>query len=455
GKKQTGYLDAIKTAGKSLLTLINDILDLSKIEAGKLEIQYAPINPRMIVAEIEQIFRMKISGKRLRFIVEIDEGLPSALLLDETRLRQILLNLVGNAVKFTEKGHIKIEVKQIENKEDRDKLDLAISVEDTGIGIPEEEHKRIFDSFAQQHGQSTRKFGGTGLGLSICKRLIEMMNGRITVSSAVGRGSVFEITLWDVRLASTAKSREKEKAFHIGSVLFEKANVLVVDDVRSDRKLLAELLNSVNLDVTTATNGREAVDAVQGPEPPDLVLMDIRMPVMNGREAAKRLKADPQIRETPIIAITATMKSRQDGAEMAALFDGYLTKPVKTHELFGEISRYLSYTEKAPPAAPEKGEKTKPLRIEEIENLPGLLKTLREQAAPLWENVKGGGKMGDIRMFGEQLKELAEIHHARILFEYGKGLLDFAKSYDITNINRSLRAFPELMEKLKKKTGDE
>ncbi len=201
-KKQKSYLDSIQTGGKTLLTLINDILDLAKIEANKLEIQPKPIELRNIFKELQQLFTLQIADKGLEFRVEIDKMLPTALVLDEHRLRQILLNLISNAIKFTEEGHINITVHQC--KKENNTIDLIIAVEDTGIGIPKNQQDKIFDSFQQVDGQSTRKYGGTGLGLAITKRLIKMMKADITIKSQVGVGSIFEITLRNVSVYKAA-----------------------------------------------------------------------------------------------------------------------------------------------------------------------------------------------------------------------------------------------------------
>jgi signal transduction histidine kinase len=202
-KQHKTYLNSIQTAGKNLLTLINDILDLSKIEAGQLDIQYEPVYPQIIFAELQQIFNLKIAEKNLELIMEIDESLPNALFLDKTRLRQVLLNLIGNAVKFTNSGYIKLCANNIYIEDDRSKVDLIIAVEDSGIGIPAEQQALIFESFRQQDGRSTRQYNGTGLGLAITKRLVEMMNGHIEVESNPGKGSRFEIALYEVKVAAT------------------------------------------------------------------------------------------------------------------------------------------------------------------------------------------------------------------------------------------------------------
>jgi len=202
--KQKNYLSSIKKAGKTLLSLINDILDLSKIEAGRLEIQSETINPILIFTELEQIFALKIAEKRLEFIIDID--LPATLVLDQTRLRQVLFNLLGNAIKFTEQGDIKLSAHIRSQENDSRKVDLIIAVADTGIGIPKDQQNVIFEYFQQQDGQTTRKYGGTGLGLAITKRLVEMMNGQISVRSE--QGSVFEITLRDVEVPTTEPARD-------------------------------------------------------------------------------------------------------------------------------------------------------------------------------------------------------------------------------------------------------
>ncbi|MCK5525410.1 MAG: PAS domain S-box protein [Thiomargarita sp.] len=207
-KKHLNHIDAIKTAGETLLTLINDILDLSKIEVGQLDILYKMVNPHVIFNEIQQFFAVKIAEKNIDFIVEIDKELPQTLLLDETRLRQVLFNLIGNAIKFTDKGYVKLHANKICKEKYCKNVDLIFSVIDTGIGIPEERQDIIFETFQQQDGKSTRKYEGTGLGLAITKRLVEMMNGTISVKSTVGVGSIFEIILRNVKVCYTGNLKE-------------------------------------------------------------------------------------------------------------------------------------------------------------------------------------------------------------------------------------------------------
>jgi signal transduction histidine kinase len=230
-KKKKAYLRSIKSSGKNLLTLINDILDLSKIEAEKMEIHYEPVNPYSFFTEIEHIFSLSISEKGIDFIMDISSDIPASLLLDEVRLRQILFNLVGNAVKFTEKGYIKLVARRIIHEYDENNIDLLIAVEDTGIGINPESFETIFEAFKQQEGQSTKKYGGTGLGLAISKRLIEMMNGKISVQSRANQGSTFAIILNNVAIAETSAKPHKNKALDSGNISFEKATLLLSENL--------------------------------------------------------------------------------------------------------------------------------------------------------------------------------------------------------------------------------
>ena len=195
-KKQQNYMNTINNAGNSLLLIINDILDLSKIESGKMELNFKPIKLHAIFKEIETIFMQEVHNKEIEFFVEIPNDIPELILFDEVRIRQILLNLIGNAVKFTEKGYVKLSIETVpSNKRDMRQVDLRLSIEDTGIGIPKSEKERIFQAFTQISGQSIKKYGGTGLGLSITKKLVEMMNGKISLESEVGKGSCFRVWL--------------------------------------------------------------------------------------------------------------------------------------------------------------------------------------------------------------------------------------------------------------------
>ncbi len=474
-KKQKSYLEAIKTAGRSLLTLINDILDLSKIEAGRLEIQYEAANPYSIFNELKQIFALKNSEKKLQFIVDIDKDLPPVLILDEVRLRQVLLNLLGNAVKFTEKGCIKLSAQHTPSKSIEvnqhtpnssievnqhtgvceksyflySKVDLIISVEDTGIGIPENQQTLIFESFRQKDGQSTRKYGGTGLGLAISKRLVEMMNGKISVKSTLGKGSLFEITLQNVDVSPTESVIIPDESFDLNNISFEKARVLVVDDIESNRTLIKEWLSKANLEIIEAEEGQQAL-LLASEYRPDIILMDIRMPVMDGYEATKQLKENPTTFKIPIVALTASVKMG-DKSKMKAQygFDGYLSKPVKMCDLFAELSHYLSHktalrTENAAPV-----DTLIALNPEKIARLPELIETLEKEMMPMLKKISGVLEMGAIENFAKQVGELGTEYNVPSLVYYADNLSEFSHNFDIANIEGALKKFPEIVENLR------
>ncbi len=280
----SSYTSGILKGGNTLLVLINDILDLSKIEAGKIDIHCESVDLRMLIDEIKQIFNLKTTQKHLEFTIEIDSTIPRHLLLDQQRLRQVLLNLVGNALKFTDHGFIRIKVHAFSIIQNC--LDLKIEIEDSGIGIRESQIDAIFEPFRQQENQSIKKYGGTGLGLSICKRLVELMNGKIVVKSEVGKGSSFIIHLQQVEIIKSSTT-EVEKEVEIFEFL--PTTVLVADDMEVDVNLIKNYFEMSQISVVTAENGREALYKLKDIHP-DLILMDINMPVMDGIEATRKIR---------------------------------------------------------------------------------------------------------------------------------------------------------------------
>ncbi|MEI6140791.1 MAG: ATP-binding protein [Mariniphaga sp.] len=337
--KQKNYLKTILESGRTLLSLINDILDLSKIEAGKMEISPDPTDLRLITNEIALLFQHKMKEKNLDLFVEIDKDFPHAVLIDEIRLRQILLNLMGNAVKFTHFGHVKIKIKTLRNENGI--IDFDLSVIDTGIGIAEKDHQRIFESFIQQAGQDSRKYGGTGLGLTICKRLCELMHGQISLESKPGLGSTFKVSFRNVKQSDIQVENDGDYLWKGDKIIFKGSKVLIVDDVIQNRNLVLTFLGKFELELYEAENGEMAIEMAKACLP-DLILMDIRMPVLDGFEAAIILKNNELTAKIPIIALTAsTLQSEMD--RINSLFDGYLSKPVLQKTVINEMIRFLPW----------------------------------------------------------------------------------------------------------------
>lgn len=337
-RRLISYVKTIRSAGNSLLLLINDILDFSKIEANKVEIQCNEIHIHRMIQDITNVFEIEIKNKNLDFIVKVDENVPSVVMLDEVRLRQVLFNLIGNAVKFTNKGKISLEVKS--NKDSSNVLSLSFSIIDTGIGIDKNEQEKIFNSFTQPKEQSIADYGGTGLGLTISKRLLELMSSKLSVISEVGQGSTFTFTLPNVNVLSDVEDVINKPENIDQDIHFNDVSILVVDDVEYNRQLLVELLPRYGVKVDVAINGLEAVEKVKLFDY-SLVFLDIRMPKMNGYEAATIIKTlQPNL---PIVAFTASILASESEIMQRDIFDGLLKKPVLKKDVLKELKKHVHF----------------------------------------------------------------------------------------------------------------
>ncbi|MGM0545604.1 MAG: ATP-binding protein [Bacteroidota bacterium] len=331
------YVENIRKSGQDLLKLINDILDLSKIESGKKEVDIHPVDVERVVDEVKSIFALQAGDKGLEIRSTIDKDLPAALLLDEMKLRQILINLMGNAIKFTEEGLIEIGVESEEISETESRVNLEIFVKDTGIGISKEKQDKIFREFEQEDYSTSDKYGGTGLGLSISNRLAHLMNGSINVESTQGKGSTFTVFLPDVPI-STMLEETQEQTRKQYDVALNKGKILVVDDIQLNRQLIVEFLRGYPIEVIEAKNGMDAV-RIAGEEDLDFVFMDIKMPHMDGVEAMTHIKE--KRKDLPIVALTASAFDVHQGKAEDRWFDGYLRKPVNRLRILEELEQYI------------------------------------------------------------------------------------------------------------------
>ncbi len=343
-KKQLSYAEKISKNSNHLLKIINNILDLSKIEAGLIEIQNEPTNMQNVFNEIQSMFSELFYKKNIALNINIDEKLPKFLSIDELRLKQILINLINNALKFTEIGSVSINtttapvVNKETSKNETQKTKLIIEVKDTGIGISKKQTHIIYDSFRQVEGQITKKYGGTGLGLTITKRIIELMDGSILVESKIGEGSVFKIEFRNVEILPTehieVKNQEKS------STDLKKSKILHVEDVEDNRELIAAFLENENIELKEANTGIEALELLKN-YTPDLILMDIQMPGLNGYETTKFIRHNNRIKAIPVIAITANA-TKEEIEKFSHVFDDYLTKPIDENLLTNTIAKYLN-----------------------------------------------------------------------------------------------------------------
>ena len=330
---QKENLDILKFSAENLMLLINDVLDFTKIETGNIELEQANVNLRDLVQGIIGSMQFKTREKQIELTQKIGNDIPATIVGDRTRLSQILLNLVGNAVKFTEKGGVTVELQVVEQNEQEVRIRFAIT--DTGIGIANNKLNTIFETFKQAEADTTRKYGGTGLGLAISKRLIELHDSRINVESRPGKGSTF----W---FAITFKKVDKNDHNNINVETGLNINVLVVDDNQINRLLINKILTKWGATIDFAENGLQAVNKVETHKNFDVVLMDIHMPEMGGLEATQviRAKADPYFKQLPIIALTASMLTNQMGQINDAGMNDYILKPFEPKTLFEKLSRY-------------------------------------------------------------------------------------------------------------------
>jgi two-component system, NarL family, sensor histidine kinase EvgS len=381
---------------------------------------------------------MNIREKNLDFVLDIDPKIPENLILDATRLRQILFNLIGNAVKFTEQGLICLRARAGNEDTIRSKLDLYIDVEDTGIGIAQEQQDSIFRDFEQLEGQDVRKYGGTGLGLSISKRLTELMGGEISLHSQLGKGSTFTLQLMGVDISSMALELESVKSSK--QVSFHPANVLVVDDIEDNRSLLIECFAETQLQVTAVENGLEAVNAVkQGHF--DLVLMDIRMPILDGYKASEQIKAFSKV---PIVALTASVMQDDYERTKSIHFDGYLRKPVLKADLVTELMRFLPHDAIEATVAPEK---LLVLSKEELRALPDAIKEL-EKHVKTCEQISKSNNLSEITKFADIVFTIGSRFGIHAVTDYAAYLHTDIDCFDLVAIKRALNAFPDLLAQL-------
>ena len=327
--KQQEYLHTIESSAKVLLEIINDILDLSKIESGKMKFTSTYTNIEAMINDMQELFSLQLVEKGIGFNINTKAVDTCCVLIDELRLRQILLNVIGNAVKFTQEGEIDVNV-TLKNKK------LVLSISDTGMGVKDDQKETIFDSFIQQDNQEYKNFGGTGLGLAICKQLCVKMGGDIYVEDNPKGGSIFIIEFNNI---DTENIKEVEKV-ETPSLELPKATILIVDDILTNRLLLNAYFDESNITTIEAKDGVEAIEMAKK-HIPDLILMDIKMPVMDGIEATKILKEDLITKEILICALTADIVDKEKDEILKHGFDQVLTKPIAFEELFATIKVLL------------------------------------------------------------------------------------------------------------------
>ena len=340
--EQQDYINKILASGEVLLSLVNDVLDFSKIEAGKMSFEVVPFSPRSIVDYATNMIAIKAKEKKLTLTVDISASLPPILLGDPLRIQQVLVNLMSNAVKFTERGGICVRV-YAEKNSDHDLL-LRCDVIDTGIGIAKTFSDQLFQSFQQADDSITREFGGTGLGLAISRQLCELMEGRIWLNSEVGQGSTFSFSL-PLRIPSPKKSPDQIKE-HDNTTApdLSQYHILLVEDNIINQKVILGYLDETGIQVDVAGNGEEAISKMNSQDY-SLIFMDIQMPVMDGLTATRKIRQTPKYHSIPIIAMTAHVSQEAKKQSASAGMNAHLDKPIKKIDLYKILQKHLNVRE--------------------------------------------------------------------------------------------------------------
>jgi two-component system sensor histidine kinase EvgS len=425
------YASSIIAAGRSLINIINSIHDLVRLESGQVELIEGPLNPADLLAEVDSMFSEEAERKNLEFWVQVDSEVPSVILSDEARIREILINLVSNAIKFTNHGSVGVRV-ALGHLSQQNLINLLITVEDTGVGIDCENPEQIFDPLYRRKFQN--RFGGTGLGLAICRRLVELLNGTIKVKTELEKGTRFDIILRDVKLPERSKKQIAADAARKGMLKFSGQKIMVADDTASNRELIAEAMKNAGLKVVCASDGNEAVELAKK-ELPELIFMDLRMPQKDGVSAARELRCISGLASVPIIAVTAT-NSFAELEELKGLFDGFIIKPVSLLRLFSEVGRFLSHVASAEPLK-ETEYRLPPEAFEQLSNPWQLCEVVSKEFMSGFTHADNAILIDEMADLAERVRHASIEHSFNILTLEAEALIGSLKSYDITAIKKS------------------
>ncbi|MGK7956870.1 MAG: ATP-binding protein [Crocosphaera sp.] len=440
------YLESIANSGKVLLSLINDILDISKIEAGKIEIINEPMNLRELMVEVQQIFIEKSKEKKIQLLIDIDNQVPNIFLFDEIRLKQILFNLVGNALKFTEQGMVTVTVNsQLLKSTTNEYCSLEISVKDTGIGIATEQQNRVFDVFTQSEGQSNRKYGGTGLGLTITERLTKLLGGTITLESELGKGTTFTLFFPQVIIGKIQQVIPIQETVDLDFNQLPPMTILVVDDLPLNRDLLTAYFLDTHHHILVASDGKEAIEKVNSYSV-DLIFMDLLMPNIDGYQATKIIKIQPQTQHIPIIIVSAFAES-QDNEQLKEFCQYFLVKPVNRLQILSTLKKLLTSRDNDPLNTVSHPHCFDELSIH-TPTSSELLAKLYQEKEKVWHNLRKTMITKELRQFSQRLQQWGEDYHCPRLINYANRLEKHQQEFDSENLVKIVESFPDLVRSL-------
>ena len=443
--KSLEYVRAIRASGQSLLALINDLLDLSKIEAGRMELHLAPTDLRELLDSTLSVFAEPAAGKGLRLSADIDPFLPKAVLVDPHRLRQVLMNLVSNAIKYTDRGTVRLRLDV--TPKDAQRADIVFVIEDTGIGIDEGQLLRIFDPFHRITSERGERIEGTGLGLSIVRRLVELMGGRIDVRSEVGKGSAFSVHLDAVEVVPSSAATLSLRPSHANFANLAPARILVVDDVPLNRELLGAYLADSGHELAFADDGIAAIEMVTSWRP-TVVLMDIRMPKLDGRTAAERIRALEEGRRICLVAVTASSMS-SDERLLRQVFDAYLRKPVSPNDLYQCLLELIG-TRRNPEGCSTEVQKAQdrhaaaeqPPSADERSRAEPAIAALESALSTRLVHVQKTMRMRELKVFADDIADLGQRGGLPRIADYAQRLNAAIDGFDMTTIDSLLEQLP-------------
>ncbi len=449
------YVNSIISSGKILIALIDDILDLSRIESGLLKLHFDYIDINDFINYISNSFDSEAKEKGIYLKINKIGSENILINTDPVRLKQILFNFVSNAIKFTEKGGVTVnfETEVISNTV----INLKICVIDTGIGVSENVRNKIFENFFQNDGHSTRKYSGTGLGLSITKNLTYLLNGAISLESEIDKGSTFCVNFNNISYKEKAKDADLNISYNldIDSISFNNRLVLVVDDTEINRKLIRAYLSGKDLRIIETNNGSDAVNLIKT-EKPDIVFMDLRMPVMDGYEACATIKKESLLKHIPIIALTAANIEEDEPLIKEAGFDGYLIKPIKREILITEIYKYLNAGDtisvntivKQPEDLSIVEEVLDDYKKKEIKEFIFLLRT---SYLPKVSYLLNTMVINQIDLFVKEILELSQKNNVILIYNWANELTSYLNSFDLPAIIKTLNDFGKAIDNLEEK----
>ena len=382
----------------------------------------------------------------MEFSIDTAADVPEFLVLDETRLRQVLVNIISNAIKFTNSGYIRLSATcQFPDNVERF-TNLIIKIEDSGVGIPTDQQQKIFGAFEQASGQKASEYGGTGLGLAICQNLVEMMKGRILLNSVAGQGSTFTIEL--PRIEVVDGFIQQDVNFDARNVIFEPARILVTDDIGFNRELLRSFLEDCSFEIREAVNGKDMLEQLATFRP-DLILLDMKMSVMDGYEASRHLRSNAEFSQIAVVAITASALKKDEDI-ISKLCDGYLRKPISRSDLLTELMRHLKHEVKKIESNDKKDNEsilTQKLSVVELEKL---LRNCIEKVSPIIDELKENpGSVGCMSDINRILKDALQTSPEESITRWQQHFQEACDRFDNHKVAEILDSWPQLLESIK------